>query len=150
MSSEVFGWVVSTCVIALLFALISGWRYTGVLTPRLTVATGALGGFMSGFAGIPGPPVIMLYMSSLLPISVIRANFLLYLLAIDVLMIAAFCVSDLFVWEIALLGLIAGLPNLVANWIGALLFNPDAEELFRAVAYIIIGCSAIVGLPLWK
>lgn len=150
MSPETFGWVVSASVLLLLFALMTGWRYRGVLTKRLTVATGALGGFMSGFAGIPGPPVIMLYMASLLPISVIRANFLLYLLAIDVVMIAAFWVSDLMVWEIALLGLIAGLPNLAANWLGAQLFNPDAEGLFRAVAYIIIASSAIIGLPLWK
>ena len=150
MSADVFGWVVSACVLALLFALISGWRYHGVLTPRLTVATGAFGGFMSGFAGIPGPPVIMLYMSSLLPIAVIRANFLLYLLAIDVLMIAAFWVSGLLHWGIVVLGLIAGVPNFAANWLGAKLFDPNAERLFRTVAYIIIGSSAIIGLPLWK
>lgn len=150
MSSEVFGWVVSICVLLLLFALVSGWRYGGILTSKLTVATGAFGGFMSGFAGIPGPPVIMLYMSSRLPISVIRANFLLYLLAIDVLMIAAFWLSDLLVWEIAVLGLLAGIPNFVANWLGGLFFNPEAERLFRMVAYIIIGCSAIIGLPTWK
>ncbi|MGA9253964.1 MAG: sulfite exporter TauE/SafE family protein, partial [Roseobacter sp.] len=111
MSADFFGWLVSVCVLLLLFALMSGWRYKGVLTEKLTVATGALGGFMSGFAGIPGPPVIMLYMSSRLPISVIRANFLLYLLSIDVVMIAIFWGSGLFILQIAILGLIAGVPN---------------------------------------
>ncbi len=150
MSAEFFGWVVSVCVLGLLVALMTGWRYSGVLTARLTVATGALGGFMSGFAGIPGPPVIMLYMSSRLPIAVIRANFLLYLLAIDVVMILIFWGSGLFVWEIAMLGLIAGLPNVVANMVGARLFDPKAEVVFRRVAYLIIAASAILGLPLWK
>ncbi len=149
MSTEFFGWIVSGCVLTLLICLMSGWRYKGVLTPRLTVATGAVGGFMSGFAGIPGPPVIMLYMSSLLPISVIRANFLLYLLAIDVVMIAIFWGSGLFVWSIAVLGLIAGLPNVMANILGAKLFDPKAEVIFRRVAYLIIAASAIMGLPLW-
>lgn len=149
MSTEFFGWVVSATVLLLLFALVSGWRYKGVLKPRLTVAIGAFGGFMSGFAGIPGPPVIMLYMSSLLPIAVIRANFLLYLLAIDVLMIGAFWIAGLMNWGIAVLGLLAGIPNFVANWLGAKLFDPNAERLFRTVAYIIIGTSAIIGLPLW-
>lgn len=149
MSAEFFGWIVSVCVLLLLFALMTGWRYKGVLTGKLTVATGALGGFMSGFAGIPGPPVIMLYMSSCLPISVIRANFLLYLLAIDVVMVAIFWGSGLFIWEIAVLGLIAGVPNVIANMIGARLFDPHAEVLFRRVAYIIIATSAILGLPLW-
>ena len=150
MSTDAFGWVVSATVLTLLIALMTGWRYKGVLTPRLTVATGAFGGFMAGFAGVPGPPVIMLYMSSLLPISVIRANFLLYLLAIDVLMIGVFWGSGLMNWGIAALGLLAGIPNFVANWLGAKLFDPSAERIFRIVAYIIIGTSAIIGLPLWK
>ncbi|MGC3939474.1 sulfite exporter TauE/SafE family protein [Roseobacter sp. EG26] len=149
-SGDAFGWVVSITVLALLSLLMTGWRYKGELTPRLTVGTGALGGLMCGFAGVPGPPVIMLYMSSRLPIAVIRANFLLYLLAIDVVMIAVFWGSGLFVWEVAVLGLIAGIPNVIANIIGARLFDPDAEALFRRVAYLVIAASAILGLPIWK
>jgi uncharacterized membrane protein YfcA len=150
MSPDGFGWIVSATVLSLLVLLMTGWRYKGVLTPALTTATGALGGFMGGFAGIPGPPVIMLYMSSVLPISVIRANFLLYLLGFDVMMIAVFWASDLFVLHAAVLGLIAGVPNVVANMLGAKLFNPAAETTFRRVAYAIIAASAIIGLPVWK
>jgi uncharacterized membrane protein YfcA len=150
LSPDAFGWIVSLAVLTLLALLMAGWRYHGVLTPRLTIGTGALGGFMGGFAGIPGPPVIMLYMSSLLPISVIRANFLLYLLAFDVVMIAVFWGWGLFVWQAAVLGLIAGVPNVIANMIGARLFDPRADVLFRRVAYLIIATSAIIGLPLWK
>jgi uncharacterized membrane protein YfcA len=150
MEGEVFRWVVSICVGILLCLLMSGWRYRGILTPKLTAATGFLGGFMGGFAGIPGPPVIMLYMSSLLPIAVIRANFLLYLLAIDAVMIAVFFVLDLFVWQVAALGLLAGIPNVIANMLGARLFDPRAEVVFRRVAYAIIAASAIIGLPIWR
>lgn len=150
MDTTFFGWVVSVTVGILLLLLMSGWRYKGVLTPGLTVGTGGLGGFMAGFAGVPGPPVIMLYMSSGLPIAMIRANFLLYLLAIDVVMIAVFLVLDLFVWKIALLGLLAGIPNVLANVIGARLFDPTAVVLFRRVAYIVIAASALLGLPIWN
>lgn len=147
---EVFGWLVSVSVLTLLVLLMTGWRYKGELTQRLTIATGALGGFMTGFAGIPGPPVIMLYMASSLPISVIRANFLLYLVAIDLVLVPLLWIMDLMVWKIALLGLLVGIPNLIANLIGARLFDPNAEVLFRRVAYIVIATSAIIGLPLWK
>lgn len=146
----VFGWFISSAVIILLLLTASGWRYRGTLTRGLTVFTGALGGFMTGFAGIPGPPVIMLYMASQLPISVIRANFLLYLLAIDFVLLPVLWLSGLMVWKIALLGLMVGIPNLIANVIGARLFDPHAERLFRNVAYVVIACSAIIGLPLWK
>ena len=145
-----FGWIISGIVLTLLSLLLMGWRYRGALTRRLVVATGALGGFLTGFSGIPGPPVIMLYMASTLPAAVIRANFLLYLLAIDLLLFPVLWLMDLIVWQIVLLGLLAGVPNLIANAIGGWLFDPAAERLFRAVAYIVIGASAIIGLPLWK
>jgi len=145
-----FGWTISAAVIVLLILTVSGWRYRGRLTRGLTVATGGLGGFMTGFAGIPGPPVIMLYMASVLPIAVIRANFLLYLLAIDMVLFAVLWLSGLMVWKIALLGLLAGVPNVIANMIGGRLFDPDSERIFRTVAYIVIACSAIIGLPIWK
>jgi hypothetical protein len=43
-----------------------------------------------------------------------------------------------------------GIPNLIANVIGARLFDPQAERVFRNVAYVVIASSAIIGLPLWK
>lgn len=146
----IFGWIISIAVIVLLSLTVSGWRYKGTLSRGLTIATGGLGGFMTGFAGIPGPPVIMLYMASQLPIWVIRANFLLYLLAIDLVLFPVLWLSGLMVWKIALLGLMVGIPNLIANVIGARLFDPQAERVFRNVAYVVIASSAIIGLPLWK
>lgn len=150
LSPEGFGWVISAVVLVLLGLLISGWRYGGRLTHGLTVATGGLGGFMTGFAGLPGPPVIMLYMASRLPIATIRANFLLYLLAIDIVLFGVLWITGMMVWPIIVLGLLVGIPNLIANKLGALLFDPKAERVFRLVAYIVIAVSAIIGLPLWK
>lgn len=146
----VFGWAISVIVLFLLILLVTGWRYAGRLTQPLVVGTGALGGFMTGFSGIPGPPVIMLYMASRLPIAVIRANFLLYLLAIDIVLFPVLWATGIMVWPAFLLGLLVGIPNLIANVIGARLFDPEAERLFRLVAYIVIAASAILGLPLWK
>ena len=64
-------------------------------------------------------------------------------------MVVIFWGSGLFIWEIAVLGLIAGVPNVIANMIGARLFDPQAEGLYRRVAYMIIAASALLGLPLW-
>jgi hypothetical protein len=150
MDAQVFGWVVSVSVLVLLALTASGWRLRGALTRGLTVAAGALGGFMTGFAGLPGPPMIMLYMASALPVAVIRANFLLYLVGLDLMLFGLLWSLGMMDWPIAFLGLLVGIPNLVANMIGARLFDPAAERLFRAVAYIVIAASAIIGLPLWK
>jgi uncharacterized protein len=150
MDATLFGWTVSISVIVLLALTVSGWRLKGALTRRLIVLTGSIGGFMTGFAGIPGPPVIMLYMASSLPVKVIRANFLLYLVALDLLLLPLLWVLGLTNWPIVFLGLLVGIPNLIANILGARLFDPSAERIFRNVAYLIIAASAIIGLPLWK
>ena len=136
--------------LALLVLVISGWRYTGALSARLTVGAGGIGGFMTGFAGIPGPPVIMLYMASTLPVATIRANLMLYLFAVDLVLFPVLWLSGLMVWPVFALGLMLGVPNLIANVIGAHLFNPKAARLFRFVAYLVIFSSAILGLPIWK
>jgi len=150
MSPEGFGWIVSGVVLGLLALLLAGWRYHGPLSAKLVTATGALGGFMTGFAGIAGPPVILLYMASRRPAAVIRANFLLYLLGLDLMLFAMLAATGQVVWPVLMLGLLAGVPNVIANIIGARLFDPDRERLFRAVAYIVIAASAILGLPLWN
>jgi len=150
MDQTLFGWVVSVSVITLLALTISGWRLKGGLTRPLTVGAGALGGFMTGFAGLPGPPVIMLYMASKLPVSVIRANFLLYLLALDLIMFTLLWMLGTMNWTIAVLGLLVGGPGLLANMMGARLFDPSKSAVFRKVAYLVIAASAIVGLPVWK
>ncbi len=150
MSPQIFSWAVSVVVLGLLVVLMLGWRYHGSLTPPMVLGTGALGGFLSGSIGVAGPPVIMLYMASTLPISAIRANFLLYLLMIDGLMLGLFWVLGLFQLEPAIAGLVLTVPYMMANRMGAALFNPQSERVFRAVAYSIIAASALLGLPVWS
>ena len=146
----VFGWAVSVVVLVLLILVMTGWRYAGRLSRPSTVGVGGVGGFLGGLVGVPGPPVIMLYMASALPIAAIRANFLLYLLGIDVLMIAVFVVTDLLDPLAVTVGLICVPVYMCANVVGAWLFDPSAERLFRSLAYIVIALSAIVGLPVWS
>lgn len=145
-----FGWLVSAIVILLLGLMMTGWRYRGVLTRPIKLLTGCLSGFMTGFSGIPGPPVIMLYMASTLPAKVIRANFNMYLVAIDAILFPVLWLTGQLEWSIVLLGLLASIPYLAANVVGAMLFNPNAERFFRLVANGVIVASAVVGLPVWK
>ncbi len=150
MQPEVFGWAVSVSVLVLLGFLVTGWRYHGQIGARTTVAVGGLGGLLGGVAGIPGPPVIMLYMASAKPIAVIRANFLLYLLGFDMLMLAIFAVMDLLEPQSIVVGVLLVPVYMLANAVGARYFDPAAERLFRRVAYIVIAASAIIGLPIWS
>ena len=47
-------------------------------------------------------------------------------------------------------GLAISLPYMGINWLGARLFDPARERVFRAVAYVVIATSAVLGLPVWS
>lgn len=147
--AEAFRWGVSVIALVLMALLIGGVRYHGVLTRPLIYGTGAVGGFLAGCVGLPGPPVIMLYMASSLPVSAVRANTTLYLILTDLLMLAVLWWSGFLVPAALGLGVLMIVPYTAGNWTGGLLFRPEAEVVYRRVAYAIIGGSAILGLPVW-
>ncbi|WP_299301899.1 sulfite exporter TauE/SafE family protein [uncultured Litoreibacter sp.] len=149
MAPDVYRYAVSTISLILLVALIAGLRYRGRLSKPLIYGTGAIGGFLTGSTGLAGPPVIMLYMASTHAASVIRANLMLYLLCADALMVVLFAFWGLITLTPVLLGLLVAVPYLLANMVGAAIFNPDKEKLYRWVAYAIIATSAILGFPIW-
>lgn len=146
---DVFRWAVSVVTFAMLAALIFGLRYKGPITPGISIAAGGTGGFLAGSVGLPGPPVILLYMASTLPPAVIRATLTLYLILADVLLLAVFKWSGVLVTSAVLLGVAMILPYLMGNWLGAMMFRPEREVLYRRVAYTIIAGSAFLGLPIW-
>lgn len=142
----VFKLVVSVVSLAMLTALMTGFRYRGFVTPRIVWATGGAAGLLGGAAGIPGPPVILLYMASSHPARVIRANSTAYLFFFDVMMLVGFLFAGRLAGMPLILGLLLMLPNLVGNLSGGAMFHPRYESLYRNVAYVIIAASSLSGL----
>ncbi len=146
---EVFRYGVSTIALVLLACLIGGIRYRGALTRPLIFGTGALSGFLSGSAGLPGPPVILLYMASARAATVVRANTLLFLVMNDLMLLPMLALFGRLEGGAVLLGLAMIIPGAVGNVTGARLFRPGQERLYRTIAYGVIAISALSGLPLW-
>lgn len=145
----VFRWAASIVSLALLALLMSGVRYRGALTPPLIFGAGGLGGVLTGVVGAPGPPVIILYMASGLPPAMVRANLMLFLIVADLILIAVFWLGGHLTANAVTLGLTLLLPYVAGNWLGARMFRPEAEIMYRRIAYAIIAGSAILGLPIW-
>lgn len=146
---NVFRWSVSLVALTVLLLLITGFRYRGVLTKPLIFVTGALGGFMGGAVGIPGPPIIILYMASNLPAKAIRANNTLYLILAEVILLVVFLIGGVLATSALALGFLMVVPYILGNWVGAKLFWPEGEVLYRRIAYAIIALSALTSLPIW-
>ncbi|MGB0967756.1 MAG: TSUP family transporter [Halocynthiibacter sp.] len=146
---EIFRYLISGVTLVLLFLLISEVRYPGELKKYMIWMAGGLGGFLAGVAGIPGPPVILLYMASQHTVSVVRANIFLYLLLTDILMLGVLWLYGELIPSAIWLGLVIAPVYLLANVVGAAIFKPEFERGYRILAYIVIGGAAISGLPLW-
>ncbi|MBT0957155.1 sulfite exporter TauE/SafE family protein [Alphaproteobacteria bacterium KMM 3653] len=149
MGEEGFRYAVSGLTLGLLLALISGLRYRGALTRRLLVGTGGISGLLGGAAGLPGPPVIMLYMTSTQPPAVIRGTTMAYLLFADIAIIAVLALAGELVPSALTTGALLILPYLAAIRLGTLMFVPERDALYRWVAYSVIAASALSGLPIW-
>jgi len=146
--AEVFRYAVSFVCAAFLILMIAGVRYTGELKRGMIYVTGSISGFLAGCTGLPGPPVIMLYMASPKPVRVIRANITMYLLVSDVLFLVVLGLSRQLDFRAMTLGAIIMIVYLAANVAGAAMFRPGMERIYRPIAYAIIALSALMRLPL--
>ena len=144
-----FRYAIAAMTAFLLVLLISGFRYRGRITRSLIYGTGAFAGLTGSSVGLPGPPVILLYMARPLAASVIRANILLFLFLLDALMIILFSIKGLMVIEPVAIGLCLLPLYATSIVIGTAIFDPAREAVYRWVAYAIIAASVVGGLPIW-
>jgi uncharacterized membrane protein YfcA len=148
METEIFRYIVSILALVLIFVLSTGWRFHRQLNSGALIGLGGLAGVSGGIAGVPGPPVILFYMASIHPVKVIRANNLLFLFGFDIFALFFLSIASALNIYAVILGLILAIPMGLGNIIGAILFNPDKEKLYRKIAFLIITLSALTGLPL--
>ena len=146
---EVFRYIVSIVSLILLVILIAGVRYQGPMSPTVVTGAGVFGGMLGGASGIPGPPVILLYMASGLPAAVVRATTTLYLLGFDIVLMGMMLVMGRIELAPLWIGVLLAAPNALGNLAGAAIFKPGYEGLYRGVAYAIIAASGLSGLPIW-
>lgn len=146
---ELFRYAVSTLALLVPVLLLAGLRYRGPLSAPILLGTGGLSGFLGGVVGVPGPPVILLYLASTRLAAQVRANILIYLFIFDIVLIAVLALQDRLEAVPVILGLLLALPVMLANMAGAAIFRPERERLYRAAAYVVIAAAAISGLPVW-
>lgn len=148
-SPDVFRYAVSIMSLILLGALVLGLRYTGQLDAPKVYGVGGAGGLLGGAIGLPGPPVILFYMASPHAPAVIRATMLLFLFAFDLGFVGVVALQGMVTPEPLVLGLLLAPITMFGTLIGTWLFRPGREDVYRGAAYMIIGISALRGLPLW-
>ncbi len=149
LNPEIFRLGVSIVALVVVAALALGFQYRGGVRRRHVLATGGVGGFLGGVAGLPGPPVILFYMARDLPAVVIRANIFLYLYIFDIAAFAMMGVQGRLEMLPVTLGFLLAIPTMAGNVLGSWMFRFGSEKIYRNIAYLIVASSAIAGLPVW-
>ncbi|MGZ3411985.1 MAG: sulfite exporter TauE/SafE family protein [Xanthobacteraceae bacterium] len=141
-------WAISATVLGLLGVLLSGWRYRGDPPMAAKVAVGAVAGIGTGAMEVGGPPLIVYWLSTAVPV-VMRANLLVYFEISGAALIISYIVQGVFDARIIALALIVGPTFGIALWIGTYFFRGASDRLYRNVAYIIVAVAALISLPLF-
>lgn len=142
-------WCVAVIAAITLAALISGWRFSGRVNRPQLAGIGAAAGGIGGLTGLTGPAVILFYLAGQSVAQRVRANTILFLAALDVVIVANLLVRGTVTAGLVTLALVLAVPYLITSLIGQALFDPRHERLYRSAAYAVIGLAVLSGLPLW-
>ncbi|MEL6377125.1 MAG: sulfite exporter TauE/SafE family protein [Pseudomonadota bacterium] len=148
--SEVIRWIVALVAGGTLLALLAGWRHSGQVRRLALLPIGAAAGFIGGMTGLTGPMVILFYLSGRAVAQSVRANTILFLAALDVVLVANLLIRGAIDIRLILLSGILAIPYFITSLIGQSKFDPKYERLYRNIAYAVIALAVVSGLPVWE
>ncbi len=142
-------WIVAAIAGSTLAILVTGWRFSGQVTLPSLIAIGTAAGVIGGMTGLTGPVVILFYLAGQSVAQRVRANTILFLAALDVVLISNLLLRDAIDLPELALAVTLAVPYFITTMIGQALFDPKHERLYRWIAYGVIALAVISGLPLW-
>lgn len=136
---------VSAAILIFLLLLALNVRRKGPTTPAGLGVTGALSGIANGASGVGGPPVVLYYLAGDGAPAALRATVICFFFAIDVVSTGIFAARGLLGGTVLALTLITAPAAAAGVWLGSRLFDKASEQLYRRVAYAIVGAAALLG-----
>lgn len=149
LQQDTIRWSAAFIAGAMLTALVLGWRYKGKINVPRLMAIGATGGGIGGMTGLTGPAVILFYLANGSRAEIVRANTILFLAMLDVVIVVNMTLAGLITWQLVALSVILAVPYFVTSRIGQALFDPNYEKTYRTMAYLVIALAVVTGLPIW-
>jgi uncharacterized membrane protein YfcA len=142
----------------LLIALIALGAFVLVLLPKRpadhvppaaeTGATGVACGVLTGFAGMPGVPVVPYYLRRLIPATIARASMMAIFMATSLAGVGSALALRVATWRELVLALVLFPAVLLGNWLGTLAFGKVSDALWRTFTGAVLGLAAAAAL--WR
>lgn len=140
-------WLITAIALCLLALLISGWRYHGEPSRPLTSGVGLIAGLFSGAAQLGGPPVVAYWLGGKSNIARVRSNVILYFSISTVFSVISYYAGGLFVQSVFAMTVVILPSYAIGLFVGSRLFGFAKESTFRLICYLLIGASAVLGMP---
>lgn len=134
-------------VVAFVVILAVGWRYRGAAGLPLTLGVDGTGGFLGGAMGIPGPPIILFYLSGPAAARPARASIMSFFLFTGATTMLTYGFNGLYTRDVLVLAASLLPAYLGGVWLGNRLFGHVSEVTFRRASLIVlagIGIAALV------
>ncbi|MBU0726973.1 MAG: sulfite exporter TauE/SafE family protein [Alphaproteobacteria bacterium] len=113
--------------------------------PLAALATGGLSGILNGAAGIPGPPVVLFYLSTPAANAVSRASLIAYFAIIDILGVAVAAYNGLVDGETLRWVLWLVPATVLGSVIGQYAFRRANPGLFRPIVLLVLLATGLAG-----
>lgn len=139
----------------LLIALIALSAFIAVLLPKrgpeqpgaaVTSAVGLSAGVLTGFAAMPGPPVVPYYVGRDIPRVTAKASMVGIFGIAALAGVGSGAAIGVLEMRIVLLGLALFPLVLLGNWIGSLAFGKVSDTLWRTCVGVVLAAAAIAAL----
>ncbi len=150
--------ITAPAVARLLIALVALGAFVLMLLPKRppdhlpgkaeTGATGLVAGVLTGFAGMPGPPVVPYYLRRQIPVELARASMMTIFLATSLAGVVSALVLRVATWREAALAAILFPAVLLGNWLGSLAFGRISDAVWRIFTGSVLGLAAFAAL--WR
>lgn len=150
LDKTVVRWIIAAVGALMLVSLVTGWRYAAQVSRPMLLAIGAAAGVVGGMTGLTGPVVILFYLAGQALAQSVRANTILFLAALDVVILANLFFRGEVTWGLLALALVLSIPYATTTILGQTLFDPRHERIYRWSAYGVIALAVASGLPVWE
>ena len=143
-------------VARLLITIVAVAAFVAVLLPkhaeghrpgRMAVAgTGLASGVLTGFAAMPGPPVVPFYLRRSLAPKVARASMMLIFLATAIAGTLSAWAVGLATQRLVILSAVLFLPMWLGNRLGGLAFGKVPEAAWQGIVAIVLGLAGVAAV----
>ena len=138
-----------------LIAMIALSAFFAILLPRradtepghlATGGVGVLSGLMTGYAGMPGPPVVPYYVGRAISRETAKASMMLIFTIAAGAGLVSGAALGILAWRLPLLAALLFPAVLLGNWLGDRAAGQIGDALWRGVVGVILGGAALAAL----